>query len=191
MLTKLAGFVLAGSVVALAGLGVADLAGVELRDPFNGHSRHERRIERRIRHEMGPRDHGESHRGRRVHVERYEANDVASVLGKYEFEAKGDVLGKVPWAARVTLDLQPDGRYELRVATSADGEMDEETSWGRYRVVKNRLVLISGGDHDSHMLLIDGDRLRFDESWKARLAMKAVGVDEGYLTKMSGEAHRE
>ncbi|MEX2285092.1 MAG: hypothetical protein WEE89_21580, partial [Gemmatimonadota bacterium] len=189
MIIKVAGFVLVGSVAALAGLGIADLAGYDLLESrhFGRHMSADRRDY--VKHfEYRGRRHERQDR-RRVEVERVvaaaeEAVAPADVLGTYQFKAKGDLLDKLEWNSTVELDLQADGRYRLRVVTNADNKMEEETSWGHYRVRGDRLVLISAHNDDRHTFTIDGDRLQFDASWKEKIALRAVGVEDAYMTKV-------
>ncbi|MGH7471317.1 MAG: hypothetical protein ACRENP_25490 [Longimicrobiales bacterium] len=182
MLTKIAGVVLAASVVALA---VGGVTGATRRHPefldlkFNGgiyvfrdgdvkrELMHQRREQRERRHE------------RRIIVYQHDA----AVLGTYVFDANGNPLGKLPWSAHVELELRPEGRYELRVGGVIDGEPEEETSWGRYTVHGDRLTLFSAHDDDQFEFLITPNRLVFDGKWAAKLALKAVGVDEMYMTR--------
>jgi hypothetical protein len=182
MLTKIAGFVLVGSVVTLAGVGIADLAGFELNDSH----RVRMRIEREVAHGREHRGRDRQHR-RRVEVER-EVQQVignnAQVEGTYRFDADGKLLNKLESGATVKLQLEPGGRYELKVLIKADGQSEEETSWGRYSVRGNRLVLSSNHDVERHELTIDGDHLVFDVDWTERLALKALGVENAFMTKV-------
>jgi|SRR5687768_10789977 len=176
MLSKLAGFVLAGSLAALTIGGIAEVAGY---DVYNGRDRHrdrrhvERRIERRIEQRISRHvERGEHHRVR----------DYGEAEGTYVFDATGDVLGKFPWSAHVELSLRDNGRYELRVKTNVDGTTETETSWGRYRLDGDRIKLYSGDD--SHEMLINGDRLEFEAGFKEKLALKAVGIGDAAFTKL-------
>ncbi|HSL69270.1 MAG TPA: hypothetical protein VK864_03470 [Longimicrobiales bacterium] len=104
-------------------------------------------------------------------------------MGTYVFDASGEVLGKFPWNAHVELELRKHGRYELRVLTNIEDEREEETSWGRYTMRGDRLVLYSPHDDSRHEFRIDGNRLVFDADWSERLALKAVGVEHAYMTR--------
>lgn len=170
MLTKIAGFVLAGSLTTLA---VGGLAGAR-----SDEWRHERRIERRIRHNI--------ERNIEQNIERSvrRAHDVGNLPGTYAFEAEGYALGKFPWAAHVELSLRENGRYELRVRTNIDGETETETSWGRYRFKGDRVLLYSPHDDDVHELVIEGDRLQFNTGLKEKLALKAVGIEDAAFKKI-------
>ena len=150
MLTKLAAFVLAGSVAALSIARVADIA-----RSFKHHD---------VREEI-------------------EQEAPADVAGTYIFDEQGDALGKFPWTAHAELELKEHGRFELRLHTNIGDESEEETSWGRYTMDGDRVVLSSSGDSDSHELRIDGNRLIFDPSMKQRIALKAVGVTKTYMEK--------
>jgi hypothetical protein len=176
MLTKIAGFVLAASVVALA---VGGVTGATRRDrevfrdlPIDLHIRRE--IAHEIRRERQQRRHE-----RRIIVSPHDA----AVVGTYVFDANGNPLGKLPWSAHAELELRPDGRYELRVATVINRETEEETSWGRYRVNGDRLILFSAHDDDAFEFRITPDRLVFDGKWAARLALKAIGVEQMFMTR--------
>ena len=150
MLTKIAAFVLAGSIAALSVVRVADIA-------------------RSVRHHEW---------GHKADVE-----VPANVTGTYIFDENGDALGKFPWQAHAELELREHGRFELRVRTNIGDEMEEETSWGRYKLKGDQLILRSADDEDTHSLRIDGNKLEFDPSWKARIALKAVGVSKTYMEK--------
>ncbi len=186
MIIKIAGFVLVGSVAALAGIGIADLAGYEMRESRSFRKHDFDRHEYVVGYRGGRR---ERHERRRVHVERaisvaeVEAGQ-AHVLGTYRFNAKGDVLNKIQWGASIELELQPGNRYRLLVLTKADGNLEEETSWGYYSVRGHRLELISAHDNDRQEFTIDGERLQFDANWKQKLALNAIGVDDAYLAKV-------
>ena len=160
MLTKLAAFVLAGSVAALAIVRAVDLVGYFVH-----------------------RGDAESREVIRAKVV-VEADEPAQeVAGTYIFDESGDALGKFPWSAHAELELRPEGRYELRIRTNLEHEMEEETSWGRYRQRGDRLILSSASDHDQHEFRIDGNRLLFEADWKARIALKAVGVTKTYMER--------
>ena len=106
------------------------------------------------------------------------------MLGTYRFDANGDLLNKVEWGATVELELQADDRYRLRVFTKAEGKAEEETSWGTFRVRGDRLILTSAHDNARHSFTIDGDKLQFDASWKAKVALRMIGVEDAYMKKV-------
>ena len=176
MLTKLAGLVLVGSLGALT---VGGLLGVpEHHENWRGH-RGRHRIERRIEHRIERRIERAHERAERS------SRDIGSAHGTYVFDTKGDVLGKFPWAAHVELDLREGGRYELRVKTSVDGNVETETSWGRYSWDDDRVKLYSPGDDEVHELLIEGDQLQWSTGLKEKLALKAVGISEAAFRKQA------
>jgi hypothetical protein len=208
MIIKVAGFVLVGSVAALAGIGIADLAGYEIHDGRR-FGRHDFERREYVKHFEVRGRHERDHR-RRVEVERVVAqaegevaaheaqiaaheaevagHDAASndegVLGTYRFDANGDLLNKVEWGATVELELQADDRYRLRVLTKAEGKSEEETSWGTFRVRGDRLILTSAHDNERHSFTIDGDKLQFDASWKAKVALRMIGVEDAFMMKV-------
>ena len=170
MVTKISAFVLAGSVAALGVVGVTDLVGLtDLVDNSSRHRRVHRRVEQRVNR----------HVERQVHrqVERH-----ADLNGTYTFEADGEPFG-FPWRAQLQLELQPDGRYELRMKTNIDGENAEETSWGRYKVRNGRVTLYSPHDNSDYEFRIDGNRLELDADFREKIALKLVGVKDAALTK--------
>jgi hypothetical protein len=174
MVTKIAAFVLAGSVAALGVIGITDLVGLtDLVESQSVHRRVHRRIER----------HADRHADRHVsrHVERH-VRSHADLTGTYSFEADGEQLG-FPWHAQLQLELKPDGRYELRVKTDIDGESSEETNWGRYKVHRDRLTLHSPSDDSEHEFRIQGDRLELDGRVGERIALKLAGIKDAALVK--------
>jgi hypothetical protein len=197
MVTKIATVVLVGSVIALAVGGVTGLTQrythdfpfherMHSRDHFRGHVRMKIRHDIREAREQAL---SESLDSELKVIEELESSgaDVgadARVVGTYAFDANGNPFGKMPWSAHVELKLKPSGQYDLRVQMDIDNDLNEEASWGRYRVVGDRLILYSGHDHDEHELRIAGDQLIFGNDWKQKLALKAVGIDEAVMKKV-------
>ena len=173
MLTRLAAIVLAGSVAALAVVRAVDLVG----HFFPGRHADDEVVAEAISREVSK----EVSEAVSEAVEEVEA--APEVAGTYIFDESGDALGKFPWSAHAELELRPEGRYELRIRTNLENEMEEETSWGRYRQKGDRLILFSAGDSDEHVFSIDGNRLNFEADWKARIALKAVGVTKTYMER--------
>lgn len=191
MLAKVAGFVLAGSlgILAISGLTGIDDAWREreMRERVRDHV--QIRVRENVRHRV--REHTRHARAEYRRADREAQQELApsdaqpeSVQGTYAFDADGAVFGKFAWNANVQLDLQQDGRYEMRVKTSMNGETETETSWGRYRVVDGAVELLSAHDDDAHRLLIDGDRLTFNADFKEKLALKAVGIEDAAFTRI-------
>ena len=177
MLTKLAAFVLAGSVAALTVARAVDLVGNFLHR--GDEPREVIRAKVVVEAEEAAAEAVEA-----AEEAAAEAEAAASeVSGTYIFDESGDALGKFPWSAHAELELRPEGRYELRIRTNLEHEMEEETSWGRYRQRGDRLILSSASDHDQHEFRIDGNRLLFEADWKARIALKAVGVTKTYMER--------
>ena len=164
MLTKLAAFVLAGSVATLTVVRAVDIVG----------------------HFFSDRADVEEVAAVEEEAAAEEAVDASSeVAGTYIFDESGDALGKFPWSAHAELELRPEGRYELRLRTNLEHEMEEETSWGRYHQKGDRLILSSASDRDEHEFRIEGNRLVFEADWKARIALKAVGVTKTYMERQA------
>jgi hypothetical protein len=190
MVTKLAAFVLIGSVVALTVGGLTGKTRRRFEDwDFKDRVHIKREIRHRLRHEE------RALRERIEHVERvrvqvgsaHEEPALAQdeqLVGTYVFDASGNPFGKLPWSAHVELQLQPGSKYELRVRQNIDQELSEETSWGRYSVDGDRIKLTSAHDEDTHEFRIDGDKLVFDADWSEKLALKAVGVQETFMKKV-------
>ena len=173
MLTKLAALVLAGSVAALTVARAVDLV---------GYFRHDRDADAR---HWGTRHEKRRAVARHVEVREEIPSDVSAAAGTYIFDESGDALGKFPWAAHAELELRPEGRYELRLRTNLENEMEEETSWGRYRQQGDRLILYSASDDDRYEFRIEGNRLVFDADWKARIALKAAGLTKTYMERQT------
>jgi len=204
MVTKLATFVLVGSVVALAVGGLTGKTRRRFEDwDFGDQVRIRKEIRHRVRHEVRARAHRQhadqmehvrvrveqaAQEVERAHVE-VEVDEVAlnaadQLVGTYVFDANGNPFGKLPWSAHVELQLQPNGKYELRLRTNVDQELDEETSWGRYRIDGDRMTLISAHDRDEFGFKIEGDRLLFDADWPAKLSLRALGVENTFMKKV-------
>jgi hypothetical protein len=191
MLTKLAGVLLVGSLGFLAVSGVTGLD-----DRWQEHqvrNRVRERVQHQVRdqvrsqvrvHREHVREAREEVREAREEIRGHTPANNESVQGTYAFKVDGSLFGKFDWAANVELDLQADGRYELRVKTEADGETDTETSWGRYRLNGDRVRLYSANDGDAHDLTLNGDRLEFNAGFKEAIALRAVGVDDAAFTKV-------
>jgi hypothetical protein len=216
MLIKLAGIVLAGSLLTL---GVAGVTGWGGRDFDNWEVRHRIRERVHVRHgieQEALREHRaalrEQARALREQMEHVresvesaegdaetaaavevEAADVPAAAAEpalpavagantYVFDASGNPFGKLPWSAHVELQLQKDDRYELRVRTKIDSEVQEEVSSGRYRIRGDRVTIYSAHDDDTHEFRLDGDKLMFNADWLERLALKAVGIEQTYMT---------
>jgi hypothetical protein len=113
------------------------------------------------------------------------ANVRDRVAGTYVFDAGGNPFGKLPWSAHVELKLEKGGSYDLRVRMNIDNDLNEEASYGRYRVKGDRLILYSEHDHDSHEFRIEGDQLMFGNDWKQKLALKAVGIEDAVMKKVT------
>jgi len=183
MFIKLATYALVGSVTVLTVAGVANLDerdwgsahGSRVRVEIGEHVRDDVRSEVRRRHE------------RRRHERRVGHNSEVQLEGTYAFDANGNPMGKLPWSAHVELDLQPEGRYELRVKMDVNGEGESEYSWGRYRQEGDRLVLYSPSDNDQTEFVIEGDRLLFEGDWTENLALKAVGITNAALSKVTAK----
>jgi hypothetical protein len=179
MLTKLAALVLAGSVAALTVARAVDLV---------HYFRHDRDADARWEGRHGKGRHRTRHvDARRVEVrEEIASQEISSQAeGTYIFDESGDALGKFPWSAHAELELRPEGRYELRLRTNLENEMEEEHSWGRYRQQGDRLILYSASDDDRYEFRIEGDRLVFDADWKARIALKAAGITKTYMERQT------
>ena len=213
MLIKLAGIVLAGSLLTL---GVAGIAGWGKRDFDHWEVRarvrdrvHVRRIEHEALREQRAalREQARALREQmehvRVSVESAEGAAEAEVeaaveaaevpaaepalpavegANTYVFDASGNPFNKLPWSAHVELQLQKDDRYELRVRTKIDSEVQEEVSSGRYRIHGDRVTIYSAHEDDTHEFRLDGDKLMFNADWLERLALKAVGIEQTYMT---------
>jgi hypothetical protein len=190
MIAKLAAFVLAASLAALTVARAVDLVGYFV---HRGDAERREVVRARVVVEADEaRAEAEEARAEaevaRAEAEAAaaEARDVGSEAGDtYIFDESGDALGKFPWSAHAELELRPGGRYELRIRTNLENEMEEETSWGRYRLRGDRLILSSASDHDQHEFRIDGDKLLFEADWKERIALKAVGVTKTYMERQS------
>jgi hypothetical protein len=174
MLTKLAAFVLAGSVAALTVARAVDLVGY-----FRGDR------DADARHWEGRHGKGRHPKSRHVVAKHVDVREeiASQAEGTYIFDESGDALGKFPWSAHAELDLQPEGRYELRLRANLENEMEEETSWGRYRQQGDRLILYSASDDDRYEFRIEGNRLVFDADWKERIALKAAGITKTYMER--------
>lgn len=215
MLIKLAGIVLAGSLLTLGVAGVTgwsdrDFDHWEVRERIRNNVRDNVRVRHRIKHE-DVREHRAALREQaqalrehmdhvRVSVESAESDAAVEVeaaevaaqpeaergaaegANTYVFDASGNPFGKLPWSAQVELQLQADNRYELRVRTNIDSEIQEELSSGRYRMRGDRVTIYSGNEDDTHEFRLDGDKLMFNADWLERLALKAVGIEQTYMT---------
>jgi hypothetical protein len=189
MLTKLAGIVLIGSVATLAVVGVTDLVGVTNlleRQHRNGHHRSKRRVEvrveRRIEREIEQNIERELEETANA-LSELEQGAHDPLVGTYVFDGNGEPLG-FPWAAHLELELQPSGRFELRVKAELDGELTEETSWGKYRVDGDELTLYARGHDMEHSFRINGDRIELQGHRGTKFALKLAGVEDAALVKV-------
>lgn len=202
MFMKIATYMLVGSVATLAIARVVGVNEHHWRD-YGAHKRYAVRIDREVAREVhaeiaeARQDAHEAAREARLEAAearreaqeemreaRRSAHNAGGLLGTYRFDAKGNPLGKMPWAANVELELRDGGEYELRVKTEIDGTTETDVSWGTYRVRGDRLVLSAPHDSDRTEFIIDGGELRLEADWTERLALKAVGVDHASMVKV-------
>jgi hypothetical protein len=87
--------------------------------------------------------------------------------------------------------LKDGGDYELRVKTDINGQIEEEISYGNYRLRGDRVVLSTPNDSDRTEFIFDGSQLRFEADWSERLVLKAIGVDQAALVKVPTVTVRE
>ncbi len=114
----------------------------------------------------------------------------ATVLGSYEYAAKGSTLRK-PWEFAALLELRPDKTYAFTFDKTIEGQKDStERSVGTYVVTGDHVVMNdpSGGRaaKDVHNLLIRPDSLIPEVGWTAELFLKGVGAPNIVFVKRVG-----
>ena len=113
-----------------------------------------------------------------------------SVLGSYDYAAKGSTLKK-PWEFAAQLELRPDKTYSFIFDKTFEGQKDStERSVGTYAVSDDHVLLNdpSGGRgaKDVHNLLIRPDSLIPEVGWTAELFLKGVGAPNIVFVKRVG-----
>lgn len=112
------------------------------------------------------------------------------VPGTYTYALNGSWAGKVFWEAEATLDLKPDGTFELSLDKKTSGGNDStDRTHGTYTVSGDKLWIteskVAGGyrARGSHSLVIRRDSLIGKIGWKDHLVLRGMGITDPVFLK--------
>ncbi len=112
-----------------------------------------------------------------------------AVLGSYVYAASGSAFNKLTWQIEATLDLKPDGTFELSLDKTVNGKKDStERTSGRYSVSEDKVWLTESherkhGRPNKHSLVIKPDSLVGEIGWTAHLILRGIGAPDPVLVK--------
>jgi hypothetical protein len=112
------------------------------------------------------------------------------IPGTYTYVVNGSWAGKVLWEAEATLDLKPDGTFELSLEKKSNsGKDSNDRTHGTYTVSGDRIWITqsraAGGfrARESHSLVIRPDSLVGKISWKDHLVLRGLGISDPVFVK--------